>query len=100
MLVVILPLRHLFRTKRFVAAVLRMWSGFVAWAIFVSAVMPIGIFLFVTHDDSPFWVFPDGRAVIGMLLIGWVHAIVICAVASVIRVIWRRVRALTRADVG
>lgn len=57
-LVLWLPIRYLFRTGRFLGAVLRMWLGIICWGVLLCAILPLTIFA-TTDDRHTFDFFPE-----------------------------------------
>lgn len=87
LLVVLAPLRYLFRTNHFGRAVLFMWGGFVFWSLLFCLIVPVGVFS-LTGDEAVFEYYAEPAGIVGMLCISWVHSAFICFMARGVRRLW------------
>lgn len=88
-LVLWLPIRYLFRTGRFLGAVLRMWLGIICWGVLLCAILPLTI-VATTHDRHAFDFFPEMPGAIAVVFAGWLPALLFCGVAYLCRALWLR----------
>jgi hypothetical protein len=82
-----LPIWRIAKTGHFWPSFLRMWLYMILWTILFSMFIP-GIVAALFHDKRAWNYFPEGPAVMGMILGGWISCLVLCAITLGLRNVW------------
>lgn len=92
-LVIAVPLRHLFITGQFLAAVRRMWLAYTIWSALLCLAVP-ELLASLSHNTEVFDYFPEAKGIVAAAVAGWLPALIVCSAAYVLRSLWLKFRSV------